>query len=262
MSQWISRHVLALLLLGAAFLGGCAPSLPPVETPVWHLVVLGDSSLWELGRALEARIEQELGVEVVVDDYAWPRLSAGEVLQVLQTGASQRSGLESLPAALAEAEIVVMLVNPLHSIIPEKPLDLEGCFLSAAPGACDPETFERWTADLRAIWAEILLLRKGQPTILRATDLYNPLVVPWNKAGVFEACTSCWVNMSQAARLAAETYGIPFLSRLEAYNGPNFDQDPREKGYIARDGEHPSERGAIFTADMLVQMGFDGLPQP
>ena len=38
-------------------------------------------------------------------------------------------------------------------------------------------------------------LRGGEPAVLRATDLYNPLVSPWRDAGVFEACTGCWQNM-------------------------------------------------------------------
>ena len=46
------------------------------------------------------------------------------------------------------------------------------------------------------------MLRKSgladQPISLQATDIYNPLVTNWQKNGVFEACTECWVNMSEA----------------------------------------------------------------
>ena len=150
-----------------------------------------------------------------------------------------------------------MFVNPVDSVDPEKPLNLDGCFISSAPSACDPASFEKWTTDLEAIWAEILELRAGQPTLLRATDIYNPLVSPWNAHGVFEACTECWENMSHAARLAAEAYGIPFLSRLDAFNGVNHDEDPRTKGYIRSDGEHPSDLGSQYTAELLSQMGYE-----
>jgi hypothetical protein len=161
-----------------------------------------------------------------------------------------------------EAEVVVMFVNPINSISQENPTSLDACFLSQAPQACEAPTFDKWTVDLKAIWAEILVLRDGQPTILRATDLYNPLVEPWTEQGVFEACTRCWENMSTAARLAAEAYGIPFLSRLDAFNGLDHAEDPREKGFIVSDGEHPSELAAQFTAQLLSQMGYEPVAQP
>ena len=257
-------RILLIMFISAAILNGCVPrtEMPQGKNAVWHLAVIGDSSLWKLGKAFASQIENDVGVEVELDDYAWPALSAGEVLQALQTGDSTRSGLENLPAALKEAEVVVMFVNPVNSIDPENPLDLDGCFVYQAPGDCEPETFEKWISDLKAIWAEILVLRDGQPTILRATDLYNPLVIPWKEQGVFEACTRCWENMSNAARLAAEAYSIPFLSRFDAFNGPNHVEDPREKGYIVSDGEHPSDLAAQYTAELLSQMGYEPVPQP
>jgi hypothetical protein len=252
------------MFIAAVLLEGCAtPSeLPQGPNAVWHLVVIGDSSLWKLGRAFASQIERDVGVEVELDDYAWPALSAGEVLQALHTGESTRPGLEELSNELKDAEVVVMFVNPVNSIDPERPLNLDGCFVFQAPDTCDPEDFEKWISDLKAIWAEILVLRNGQPTILRATDLYNPLVIPWKEQGVFEACTRCWENMSDAARLAAEAYRIPFLSRLDAFNGPNHVEDPREKGYIVGDGEHPSDLAAQFTAGLLSQMGYEPVQQP
>lgn len=195
-------------------------------------------------------------------DFALPALRAGAVLDALQTGSSVNLRLEQLPATLADAEVVVMFANPRDSIDPERPLDLEACFDSMPPGLCDPESFEEWTADLKAIWGEILRLRDGQPIILRAIDIYNPLVIRWTEHGVFEACTKCWENMSDAARLAAEAYGVSFLSRLDAFNGPSHDEDPRAKGYIVSDGEHPSELAGEYTVQLLSEMGYTPFPPP
>jgi hypothetical protein len=254
---WI--RTISFMVITSLLLAGCAPpsELPQGPEAVWHLVVIGDSSLWGLGKAFAAQIEKDVGVKVVLEDFALPALSAGNVLQVLQTGETSNFQLRELPTVLRDAEIVVMFVNPLDSVDPEKPLNLDGCFVSSAPSSCEPASFEKWTTDLKAIWAEILELRKGQPTILRATDLYNPLVSPWNEHGVFEACTECWENMSHAARLAAEAYNVPFLSRLDAFNGVNHDEDPRAKGYIRSDGEHPSDLGCQYTAELLSQMGYE-----
>lgn len=257
-------RIQSIIFVAAALIAGCVPrtELPQGKNAVWHLVVIGDSSLWELGKAFASQIEEDVGVEVELDDYAWPALSAGEVLQALQEGDSTRPGLEKLPAALKEAEVVVMFVNPVNSIDPENPLNLDGCFVYQSPGDCEPETFEKWISDLKAIWAEILVLRDGKPTILRATDLYNPLVIPWKEQGVFGACTECWENMSNAARLAAEAYRIPFLSRLDAFNGLDHEEDPREKGYIRGDGEHPTDNAAAFTAELFSEMGYEPVTPP
>jgi predicted dienelactone hydrolase len=229
----------------------------------WHLVVIGDSSLGGLGKAFASRIENDLGVQVVLRNHVLPGLSAGRVLRALQAEAApSQSWDEELANDLRQAGVVVMFANPVDSVDPERPLDLDGCFLNRAPASCGAETFAQYTADLKVIWAKILELRSGQPTILRATDIYNPLVSPWNEAGVFDACTECWENMSHAARLAAEAYNIPFLSRYDAFDGTNHDEDPREKGYIHADGEHPTELASQFTAELLSQMGYDPVSPP
>jgi len=256
------RFVAVLVFAGSSLLWfGCTPAPQPTEeTDVgWTLVVIGDSSLWELGKAFEAQIESDVGVEVRLEDFALPSLSAGQVLEVLRTGSSDNYRLLDLPDALREADVVVMFTNPMQSVDPEMPHDLALCFESVFPESCGPETLETWISDLIAIWDEILELREGQPTVLRATDLYNPLVVPWQEAGVFEACTACWENISYAARTAAGARNIPFLSRLDAFNGPAHDEDPRVKGFIVGDGEHPSELAGRYTAELLSQMGYEPL---
>jgi len=229
----------------------------------WHLVVIGDSSLGGLGEALASRMENDVGVQVVLHNHVLGGLGAGRVLRALQASdPALQSWGEALANDLQQAEVVVMFVNPLDSVDTEQPQGVAACFAGQAPASCSPETFAQYPDDMKAIWAEILALRAGQPTILRATDVYNPLVSPWREAGVFEACTECWENMSQAARLAAGAYNIPFLSRYDAFNGTNHSEDPREKGYILADGEHPTELANEFTAELLSQMGYDPVSPP
>jgi hypothetical protein len=98
-------------------------------------------------------------------------LSAGKVCEVLETGKSHKFRLEQLPAALIEAEIVVMFVNPMDSVDPEKPLEFGGCFTGTQPAGCPLDNYEKYTTDLTAIWGKVIELCAGQPTILRATDL-------------------------------------------------------------------------------------------
>jgi hypothetical protein len=189
-------------------------------------------------------------------------LSAGSVLEALQGEDGDNYRLEKLPAVLEEAEMVVMFVNPEKSVDPDNPLEMGGCFFYDPPESCGPETFEKYIHDLEAIWQEIFELRGDQPIILRATDLYNPLVSPWKEKGVFESCTACWENLSAANRQAAEKFGIPFLSRLDAFNGPTREEDPRQKGYIMSDGEHPTALMGQYTAELFSKMGYDPVPPP
>lgn len=275
--KYFSTIALSLMIL----LGACAapaspppsptpaptPTAPPFEMPLspgetWQLVIISDSSLWGVGEVLADRIEKDTGVTVEYVDYASGSQSARGVLDALQTGKSPSMALEKLPAILKDAEYVVVFLNYWDSIDAEHPLDMDQCFASQKPKNCDPGNFEQWTDDLNGIWGEIIKLRVGQPTILRAVDLYNPLVQPWKENGVFEDCTRCWENMSEAARLAAEPYNIPFVSRLDGMNGVNHDEDPRLKGFILEDGEHPSDLGAQYMADLLADMGYDPVIPP
>ena len=268
---WIGLAMLVGLLLAGCAAPAAAPTPEPSPTPLsmptgpgakWQLVVIGDSSLWGLGEAYASQIERDLAVKVTLEDFALPSLSAGSVLGALQTGKSPNMRLEKLPAALKEAEVVVLFVNPVDSVDPNKPLDFGGCFGCSAPQACEAEAWEKYSADMSAIWAKIIELRAGQPTILRATDLYNPLVEQWNDCEIFTACEACWSNMSAAARQAAQAYNIPFLSRFDAFGGPQHDQDPLQKGYFTDDGEHPSDAANQFTAGLLSEMGYEPVAVP
>jgi hypothetical protein len=49
----------------------------------------------------------------------------------------------------------------------------------------------------------------------------------------------------------------PDLSRHDAFNKPDHEQDPRENGYIEADGQHPSALAGQFTAELLSQIGYE-----
>lgn len=254
-----------LLAVSVLFLAGCKTNQEPLPTGVdaiWNLVIIGDSSLWKLGEAYAAQIEEDVGIQVKLDDFSLGNMSAGKILDVLRGGETSNSRLQELPEAIKNAEVIVMFLNPTDSIDPDNPLDMEGCFASVRPRSCAPDTFTTYTEDLKSVWEEIFQLRKGKATILRATDLYNPLVSIWQENGVLDACNECWHNVSQAHRTAAEIYGIPFLSRWDAINGLDHVEDPRLKGFIDEDGEHPTTLMAEYVADLLGAMGYEPVSPP
>ncbi len=94
----------------------------------WDLVWISDSTGWGAADIYAGYIEQDVGVDVIVHDFAKPVLSAGEVLGGLrrEDGASYK--VSQLPDTVAEAEIVVFYANPIHSMSDEYPDD-SNCML-------------------------------------------------------------------------------------------------------------------------------------
>jgi hypothetical protein len=248
-----------ILLVTILILVGCSPqpTMPAGPDVVWDLVVIGDSSMWGLGEALAANIEEDVGVQVDLHLWVYPGYSLGSALRMLENNEDK-----ALSQLLEDAEYVVIWANPNDSMNPDVPDESNCRGYSKTVGPCPPEAYKFFTADLEAFYAKIFELREGQPTIMRGLDLYMPFISSWIKQDKLEECTACWEVLSDATRQAAETYNIPFLSRYDAFNGPNHDEDPREKGLIISDGQHPSELAANYTADLLSEMGYEPVTPP
>lgn len=254
---------------GPATLSAAQPSPTPAEMPTgpgveWYLVVISESSGWGLGKAYASQIEKDEGVKVTLDDFAIGDLSAVDVLGVLQTGTSSIPKLEPLPAALRNADVVVLFPSPMGSIHDETLLNIRRCFgnIAETPEPCSSNGFDDYTADLEAIWAKVFELRSGKPTILRALDYTSPFVSRWIKNGAFDACTVCWECISDAARRAADTFHIPFLSRYDVYNGADHDLDAKQQGYIGGDDIHPNDLAQQHTAELLSDLGYGPVTPP
>jgi len=191
------------------------------------------------------------------------------ILERLQSG---------LADEVAEAEMIVLYEHP-GGLEYDLPLpNIQTCFVAAEaaegsddyrgdwiPGQVWEEiplipTVEDWKPlrdILDQIYAEIWKLRDVQPTILRAYDIYNGFVAPWREIGVEEECTANWEVQTQVVREAAEANGAGFVSLFDIFNGPNHDEDPREKGWMAEDGFHAGEAGLDVVAEALTALGFE-----
>lgn len=240
---------------------GKLPIGPGVE---WHLVVISESSGWGLGAAYASQIEKDTGVVVTLNDFAIGNLSAAFVLSALQPGTGSNSNMGDWAIALMNADVVVLNPGPLDSIHDVTFWSIDRCFGNSAdmPEACPSTGFDQYAADLEAIWAKIFELRSGKPTILRAMDSASPFVSRWNEKQIFNACTVCWEAYSNAARRAAETYHVPFLSRYDIYNGMNHSLDVGQQGYVGGDGIHPNNLAQQHTAELLAQLGYEAVIPP
>jgi hypothetical protein len=158
-----------------------------------------------------------------------------------------------LKGKLTEAEVVVLYANPRSTEFGDWDCVSENPYVKD----CLPETFEAYRADLAAIYQEILTLRGDDPIIIRSFDAYNPLYSVFKEHGISEACLGCWETYNQVIHQAAEQFKIPVANVFEAFNGPNHDEDPREKGYIGSDGIHTSGEGSTVIATLLRELGYE-----
>lgn len=74
--------------------------------------------------------------------------------------------------------------------------------------------------------------------------------------GKYEEYKRCWEAMSVTIHQVAAGKKIPVAEVYAAFNGPNHDEDPKDKGYIQSDGEHPSEAGAQVIAEAFRKLGY------
>ena len=236
----------------------------PEEIKEWDYVVFGDSTAWGFPRYYASYMEKDLGVKVTIYDKTVGGLSAADILGRLRID-------ESLRKLVSEAEVVTLIGNPnlsmgdtpesLEKYIEwqEQPSWDEDCTDNDSyrlPGDCSPEIFESYIENIKGIIEEILSLRNGMPTIIRAMDYYMPLYSEWKEWGIQEECTCCWENFNNAIHQAAAAYNVPVARVYDAFNGPNHDEDPREKGYIGPDGVHVSEAGQKVIADLMQKLGY------
>jgi lysophospholipase L1-like esterase len=227
-------------------------------TEPWDLVWFTDSFGFHVARLWAEQIEETLGVEVRVHDHALGRLAATEVLESLSEDGLSRLG--DTRAEVAEAEVIVIFANPVGSGVTT---DYEPICMTTDPTPRDPprrvspEDFAPYQQTLESVYARVFDLVGDRPVIVRALDSFNPVVADWAAAGLTEGCMIGYDALTDAMHGAAAAFDIPVVSLRDAYNGPEMAEDPREKGYIAGDGIHPSPAGqeAIMTA--LHAAGYD-----
>jgi hypothetical protein len=248
----------------ACILGCCRPN-PLDVLDEWDLVFISDSTGWGVAEILAQNIERDTGKTVRVHDYAVGGLPALRVLKALRSdpesasSAESKTNLKTFQSAVAEAEMIVFFANPRgDSSEGGVQGGMEYCFKGEqAPDDCTPELYEPYTKNLILVYEEIFALRNGRPTIIRAYDLYNPLISTHRENNIESECTECFETFNRAVQLAAEEFNIPFVSIYDVFNGINHDEDPREKGYIGSDGVHASIEGQQVIADLISALGYE-----
>jgi hypothetical protein len=243
------------MLICALLAAGCGTSsAAELDTSEpWDLVWFSDSGGWSTADRWAERIEQTMGVEVEVHDYAIGGLSASTLLGFLTADQSSYRNL------VANAEVIVIYGNPEGS---GSTSDIGTC-VSTSTARRDPPVrysaadFEPYEEVLRSIYDAVFELRAEKPTIVRAIDLYSPVIADWREAGIEDGCTAAWEAWSDAMRTVAVEYGVAFASMYDDFNGPDHDEDPRQKGYIASDLQHTTPEGQAAQLEVLHRLGYE-----
>lgn len=224
------------------------------------LVWFSDSGGWFVAEQWAELIEEEFGVEVRVHDWAKGSLSAVEVLESLSEPGEGFSRLSDRREDVAQAEIVVVYGNPRGSGTND---DMETCVSTSTVPRDPPTAFasegflEPYREVLREIYERVFALVGDRPVIVRAIDLYNPVIADWRLAGIEPECTATWEAWSDSIRRVAAEFGVPTVSMYDAFNGPDHSEDPRAKGYISSDLEHTSPAGRDAMVAALHEAGYE-----
>lgn len=214
-----------------------------------------------VGRRYAAHIESDLGVTVALHDLVIDDLRARSMLNALRnpegTAYDLRLRRFRLSNLIPEAEAVVFYANPVACVSETNPGDWNCVSSKPYVVDCSIETIDAYRSDLDAIYEEIFALRGDSPIIIRAFDAYNPLYSVYQEHGVYDECLHCWENYNETIHQAAAAHNVPVAHLWDAFNGPNHDEDPRDKGYIGSDGYHTSGTGGDVIADLLRELGYE-----
>ena len=121
-----------------------------------------------------------------------------------------------------------------------------------------------FSSNFNAILAEVRALRGSRNTIIRTMDVYNPYVNedraqdtwPNDQGNDFQVLKPYIDAVNNAIATTATARNIPYARVYLAFNGPNGDIDPSDRGLIAFDGLHPSTSGHRLIADLLRGLGY------
>ncbi len=254
-----------------------SPTPPGADAP-WLVVALGDSIASNSPMVCPGctgfvdryakDLERDTGHAVTVKNLATPMLDTQGLLDQLQQSESRRR-------AVAQASVIIVGIgfNDVPWLVSDDPCDgsaswddLESVEAAAAKFTtqCVTAAAEILRPRLDAVYAQIVALRAGQPTILLALNRYDDAIgwcehrsCPWGSTTptVFVTATRLTVDAWDGLICgAAEANGFTCVDVYHAFNGPDG-ADPAGD-LLASDYTHPSQLGNDRIADLLVAEGY------
>ncbi|GGE08821.1 spore germination lipase LipC [Marinithermofilum abyssi] len=261
MKRRIFSSILTVFLLLSVFTFGLATEVAAATT--WEYTSLGDS----LGTGFGAwygyvpRYRDHMGKDTGnngnltnLSQNGW---TSSDLLYALQTDSTFRS-------SVASADVVTWDIggNDLR--------EARNKYLNGTCGGTDNEDCLRETvATFKNNWFQIVGiiqdLRNGQTTNYKTINVYNPYVNEDKDALSYDGTVTRfevfkpYLDQINQYIDAQQTLGYEMADVYTAFNGPNHNIDPEQKGYIWIDGLHPNDTGHKVIAEELRRLGYDPL---
>jgi lysophospholipase L1-like esterase len=278
------RESTRLSLLGLAFLaillGGCAPAPPPVrlatETSIpsltpWSFVAVGDSIAYNssmvcpgcsgfVDRYADA-IFEATGHPVEVRNLSQPMLQVDALLEELKTDASRRD-------ALANADIIIVSIafNDTPWLRSDDPCDGPNGNKpdwSKYNSTCAAAAAEIFRPKFESVYAQIVALREGKPTIFRTINRYNDWIGWIGETGETnppEATNATRVVLDAWSAMVCETAQDNGFTCADIYHTFNGAAGLTPSGdLLGKDYTHPSDKGNEIIARVLTDLGYSPL---
>jgi len=276
MSESTRSSLLALAAL-AVLLCGCAPASTPVpmatETPIspptpWSLVAVGDSIAVNSSMVCPGcsgfvnrygdAIFEATGHPVEVRNLSQPMLKADALLEELKTDASRRD-------ALANADIIIVSIafNDTPWLRSDDPCDGPNGNKpdwSKYNSTCAAAAAEIFRPKFESVYAQIVALREGKPTIFRTINRYNDWIGWIGEAGEAnppEATNATRVVLDAWSAMVCETAQENGFTCADIYHTFNGAAGLTPSGdLLAKDYTHPSDKGNEVIARVLTDLGY------
>ncbi|MGM0386442.1 MAG: hypothetical protein ACQERF_10760, partial [Actinomycetota bacterium] len=204
---------------------------------------------------LELRLEEELGVELVMHDWINPDAGysvggerSGDLLDRLRTDENLRRDLQE--AEIIGFDVPMGLINDVCTGDPRTttPAEMETCMDVA---------LQQYQDDVTATFEEIVALRDPADAIIRATTVWQFLMPTFQTAGTYDIVRPRWQAMNQATLRAAEQYNITTLPAYDTFCGPDGSRDPVAAGDVNIDEFHLTPQGVERFIDLFVASGLE-----
>lgn len=234
-------------------------AVPSAASNALQLVALGDSETTGSGdptgrgwvEYYAERIRAGTGREVNVTNLARNGTRSLDLVMAVQQAADVRN-------AIAAADIVVLGIGGADANVGDSLLEAGTC---AGTDCYDP-SIAAYGANIDAIAAEIVNLRGGRPTVLRAITQPNALtgaeavIPPFLVPVATEVGAHVARGFNAATCAAMNAHGGACVDVLAAINGPDGTADGYKAGFMnIVDCCYPSERGHRLIADLLYKTG-------
>lgn len=271
-----------IMIVASLFLlTACASATKPMEPPVpaprtaltaiaeqnateWHYVAFGDSTVfYPRGTSSPApgmiyqyaeMLEEDLGVDIVLNSFASGSGGAAELIDRLQSS-------DALQEALEGADVVTLQI-PAHNLEPSMRLyasDPQSCG-GEDNQDCLREAFDQFKRDTETIFAEVTDLCDPSEVLIRARDTYLFNVTSLKESGDFDMHNRYWRDAQEHVHTVADQYGIPVAHAYDEFMGSEGTDDPADKGWMM-DPYHPNEQGAQVMAQLMRELGYEYAPE-